>query len=81
MKDGRILVEPTAWRGVLCAGYDPDKTARHLRTEGLLLADEGKLQRKEKVKRGGEVVSARFYVLDAKILDDGAATGPKESSP
>jgi len=81
VKDGRILVEPTAWRSVLSAGYDPDKTARHLRTEGLLLADEGKLQRKEKVKRGGEVVSARFYVLDAKILDDGAATGPKGSAP
>ena len=57
VKDGRILVEPTAWRGVLCAGYDPEKTARHLKTEGLLMADEagGKLQRKEKVKRGGDV--------------------------
>ena len=51
VKDGRILVEPTAWRGVLCAGYDPVKTARHLKTEGLLMADEagGKLQRQEKV--------------------------------
>ena len=80
VKNGRILVEPTAWRGELCAGYDPVKTARHLKTEGLLIADEagGKLQRQEKVNRGGDVVTARFYVLDPKILDDGAATGPKE---
>jgi putative DNA primase/helicase len=83
VKDGRILVEPTAWRGELCAGYDPVKTAQHLKTEGLLMADEtgGKLQRQEKVKRGGDVVRARFYVLDPRILDDAAATGPKESSP
>ena len=81
VKDGRILVEPTAWRGELCAGYDPEKTARHLKTEGLLIADDGKLQRQEKVKRGGDVVKARFYVLDQKILDDAAATGPNESSP
>ena len=40
VKDGRILVEPTAWRSVLCAGYDPEKTARHLKAEGLLIADE-----------------------------------------
>jgi putative DNA primase/helicase len=83
VKDGRILVEPTAWRSVLCAGYDPIKTARHLKTEGLLMADEtgGKLQRQEKVKRGGDIVTARFYVLDQKILDDAAGTGPKEPSP
>ncbi len=84
VKDGRILIEPTAWRGVLCAGYDPVKTAKHLRTEGLLMADEagGKLQNKEKVLRGaGDVRSDRFYVLDLKILDDGADAGPKESSP
>jgi hypothetical protein len=64
------------------ARYDPVKTAQHLKTEGLLMADEtgGKLQRQEKVMRGGDVVSARFYVLDLKILDDAAATGPKESS-
>ena len=80
VKDGRILVEPTAWRGELCAGYDPEKTARHLKAEGLLIADDGKLRRQEKVKRGGDVVKARFYVLDQKILDD-AATGPTESSP
>ena len=80
VKDGRILVEPTAWRGELCAGYDPEKTARHLKAEGLLMADDGKLQRKEKVKRGGEVASGRFYVLDAKIIDDAAATGPKGSA-
>ena len=35
VKDGRILVEPTAWRGVLCAGYDPVKTAKHLRDRRL----------------------------------------------
>ena len=83
VKEGRILVEPTAWRGELCAGYDPVKTARHLKTEGLLTADEagGKLQRQEKVMRGGDVVTARFYVLDPKILDDAATTGPKGSSP
>lgn len=47
------------------------------------MADEtgGKLQRQEKVKRGGDIVPARFYVLDQKILDDEAATGPKESAP
>jgi putative DNA primase/helicase len=81
LKDGRILVEPTAWRSVLCTGYDPEKTARHLKTEGLLIADDGKLQRQEKVKRGGDVVKARFYVLDQKILDDAAATGPEGRSP
>ena len=80
MKDGRILVEPTAWRSVLCAGYDPEKTARHLKNEGLLIADEGKLTHQEKVKRGGDVVKARFYVLDPKILDDAAGTGPQEAS-
>jgi putative DNA primase/helicase len=80
LKEGRILVEPTAWRNVLCAGYDPEKTARHLKTEGLLITDDGKLQRQEKVKRGGDVVKARFYVLDPKILDDAAASGPRESS-
>ena len=80
MKDGRILVDPTAWRSVLCAGYDPEKTARHLKNEGLLIADEGKLQHQEKVKRGGDVVKTRFYVLDPKILDDAAGTGPKEAS-
>ena len=82
VKEGRILVEPTAWRSVLCAGYDPVKTAKHLKTEGLLMADEtgGKLQRQEKVMRGGAVVTARFYVLDSKILDDGADIGPKEAS-
>jgi hypothetical protein len=47
------------------------------------MADEtgGKLQSKEKVLRGaGDVRSDRFYVLDLKILDDGADAGPKESS-
>jgi putative DNA primase/helicase len=80
VKDGRILVDPTAWRNVLCAGYDPEKTARHLKSEGLLVADDGKLRRQEKVKRGGDVVKARFYVLDPKILDDAAGTGPREAS-
>jgi putative DNA primase/helicase len=80
VKNGRILVDPTAWRSVLCAGYDPEKTARHLKNEGLLIADDGKLQHQEKVKRGGDVVKARFYVLDPKILDDAAGTGPKEAS-
>jgi hypothetical protein len=80
VKDGRILVEPTAWRTALCEGYDPEKTARHLKSEGLLIADDGKLQHQEKVKRGSEVVKARFYVLDAKILDDTEGTGPKKPS-
>ena len=80
VKDGRILVDPTAWRSVLCAGYDPEKTARHLKNEGLLIADEGKLTHQEKVKRGGDVVKTRFYVLDPKILDDAAGTGPQEAS-
>jgi uncharacterized protein (DUF927 family) len=82
VKDGRILVEPTAWKSVLCAGYDPVKTAQHLKREGLLFPDEagGKLQRQEKVLRGGEVATARFYVLDPKILDDAAGTGPQGAS-
>jgi uncharacterized protein (DUF927 family) len=77
VKDGRILVEPTAWRSELCAGYDPEKTAKHLKAEGLLLADEagGKLQRQEKVLRGGDVVTRRFYVLDPTILEDTTGTG------
>ena len=47
------------------------------------MADEAgaKLQRKEKVIRGGETVTPRFYVLDLKILDDAATAGPKEASP
>jgi hypothetical protein len=80
VKDGRILVEPTAWKSVLCEGYDPEKTARHLKNEGLLIADEGKLTHQEKVKRGGDVVKGRFYVLDPTILDDTAGTGPKQAS-
>ena len=82
VKEGRILVEPSAWRQVLCAGYDPEKTARHLRDEGLLLADTagGKLQRQEKVLRGETVSKARFYVLEMKILDDAAGTGPAEET-
>ena len=83
VKDGRILVEPTAWRGVLCAGYDPVKTARHLRTEGLLMADEagGKLQRQEKVKarrrrRDGPLLRAR-----PKNTRRRGRHRPKESSP
>jgi putative DNA primase/helicase len=79
VKDGRILVDPTAWRNVLCAGYDHDKTARHLKNEGLLIADDGKLRRQEKVKRGGDVMKARFYVLDPRILEDAAGTGLKEA--
>jgi putative DNA primase/helicase len=48
VKDGRILVEPTAWRSVLCAGYDPTKTAQHLSTEKLLFPDEaGRMSRKK----------------------------------
>jgi hypothetical protein len=82
VKDGRILVEPTAWRNVICAGYDPEKTAKHLRAEGLLIADDagGKLQHQEKVLRGGVSVTARFYVLDTKILDDATGIGSKESA-
>jgi hypothetical protein len=80
LKEGRILVEPTAWRSVLCEGYDHEKTARHLKNEGYLITDDGKLQYQAKVKRGGEVVKARFYALDLKILDDAAGTGPKEAS-
>lgn len=81
VKDKRILVDPTAWRNVLCAGYDPEKTARHLKNEGLLIADDGKLRHQEKVKRGGDVVKGRFFALDPKILDDAAGTGPKEGTP
>ena len=83
LKENRILVEPSAWRETLCAGFDPEKTARHLRDEGLLLADEagGKLQRQERVLRGESATKARFYVLDIKILDDAAGTGPSEAPP
>jgi hypothetical protein len=34
----------------------------------------------KKVLRGGGSVTARFYVLDTKILDDVAGTGSKESA-
>ena len=81
MKDKRILVEPSAWRTVLCTGFDPEKTARHLREEGLLHTDPGKLQRQEKILRGGSVETGRFYCLDMRILEDGAGTGPNEASP
>jgi hypothetical protein len=33
------------------------------------------------MRGGGDVVTARFYVLDPKILDDAATTGPKVPSP
>ena len=78
VKNGRILVEPTAWRTELCAGFDPEKTARHLRDEGLLATDPGKLQRQHKILRGGLVEKGRFYDLDMKILEDMAGTGPDE---
>jgi uncharacterized protein (DUF927 family) len=76
VKDGRILVEPTAWRNVLCKGYDPIKTAQHLSSEGLLIVGaDRKLQHQEKVKRGGgKAVTGRFYVIDQKILDEAAGT-------
>jgi hypothetical protein len=78
-RTGLIDSEPTAWRHVLCAGFDPEKTARHLRDEGLLIADEGKLQKQERVLRGGPA-KGRFYVLDMRILEDAAGTGPREVS-
>jgi uncharacterized protein (DUF927 family) len=81
VKDKRILVEPSAWRTVLCAGFDPEKTARHLRGEGLLHTDPGKLQRQEKILRGGSVEKGRFYCLDMRILEDAAGTGPNEAPP
>jgi uncharacterized protein (DUF927 family) len=80
LKDGIILIEPTAWRSVLCEGFDPVKTARHLKNEGFLITDEGKLQRQAKVIRGDMVVKARFYALNLKILDDAAGTGAQEPS-
>ncbi|MCC2653698.1 MAG: hypothetical protein K0Q60_3864, partial [Microvirga sp.] len=80
VKDGRILVEPTSWRKVLCAGFDPQKTARHLRDEGLLVVDPDKLQKQEKVVRGGMPAKNRFYVLDMKILEDAAGTAASEVS-
>jgi putative DNA primase/helicase len=76
VKHGRILVEPTAWRTILCAGFDPEKTARHLRDEGLLASDTAKLQRQHKILRGGSVEKGRFYDLDMKILEDAAGSGP-----
>jgi putative DNA primase/helicase len=78
VKNGRILVEPTAWRTELCAGFDPEKTARHLRDEGLLATDPGKLQRQHKILRGSSVEKSRFYDLDLKILQDTAGTGQDE---
>ncbi|WP_336491299.1 DUF927 domain-containing protein [Methylobacterium nigriterrae] len=79
VKGDRILIEATAWRSELCRGFDPEKTARHLRDEGLLLTDKGKLQRQEKVLRGGESGNGRFYVLDMRILEDAAGTGPRDN--
>ena len=79
MKEGRILVEPTAWRKVLCAGFDPEKVAKHLRSEGLLIAESGKLQHQERVRRGGTVEKGRFYVLDLRILEEETGTGPEVS--
>jgi putative DNA primase/helicase len=82
VKEGRILVEPTAWRNELCAGYDPIKTAQHLKTENLLFEDEagGKLQRKEKVLRGDAVATSRFYVVSVDILNDAGGTGTHEAA-
>jgi putative DNA primase/helicase len=80
VKDGLILVEPTAWRQVLCAGFDPEKTARHLRGEGLLVADLGKLQKQEKVVRGAGTEKGRFYALTMRILEEASGNGPEEVS-
>ena len=78
LKGDRLLIAPSAWRSELCAGFDPEKTARHLRAEGLLHADPGKLQKQEKVLRGASVEKGRFYVLDLRILEDAVGSGPKE---
>ncbi|WP_336485192.1 DUF927 domain-containing protein [Methylobacterium nigriterrae] len=79
VKNDRILIETTAWRSEVCAGFNPDATARHLRDEGLLHSDEGKLQKQERVLRGGLSTKARFYVVDMRILEEAAGTGPAES--
>jgi hypothetical protein len=79
VKNKRILVDPTAWKDDLCAGFDPKKTAQHLRAEGFLIADEGKLQRQEKVLRGENTVKERFYCLDMSILGDQAGSGREEA--
>ena len=60
--------------------FEPEKTARHLRHEGLLVADEGKLQKQERVLRGGGPAKGRFYTLDMRILEEAAGTGPREVS-
>ena len=78
MKAGRILIEPSAWRDVFCAGFDPKKTAEHLKAERLLHHDPGSLQHQSKVLRGGVVQNGRFYALDMRILEDAVGTGPKE---
>ena len=63
VKDKRILVEPSAWRTVLCTGFDPEKTARHLRGEGLLHTIRASCSGRKKScaagqsKRAGSIVS------------------------
>jgi len=80
VKSGRILVEPSAWRDVFCAGFDAKKTAEHLKAEQLLHHDPGSLQHQSKVLRGGLVQNGRFYALEMRILEDAVGTGPKEDS-
>jgi len=80
VKADRILIEPSAWRNLLCAGHDPKKTAEHLKAENLLHHDPGSLQHQSKVLRGGSVQNGRFYALEMRILEDAVGTGPKEDS-
>jgi putative DNA primase/helicase len=80
VKGGLILIEPSAWRDVFCAGYDAKKTAEHLKAEGLLHHDPESLQQQSKVLRGGSVQKGRFYALDMRVLEDAVGTGPKEDA-
>ncbi len=80
VKDGRILIEPSAWQNLFCAGFDPKKTAEHLKAEGLLHHDPGSLQHQSKVLRGGLSQNGRFYAVDMRILEDAVGTGPKEDA-
>src|SRR3712207_8280017 len=52
------------------SGFDPEKTARHLRDEGLLIADPGKLQKQERIIRGGIPGKGRFYALDMRRSEE-----------
>jgi uncharacterized protein (DUF927 family) len=63
VKPDRILIRPEAWRRY-CNGSDPGEIARHLKQQGMLIADENSVSKSEQVIGKTE----RFYVWSRASL-------------